>query len=132
MVSNVDFLSDLKNICVEKIKTRSKAIENMWSLLRIKYFQLSQRSWSKLLREGNTNSGYFHAFVKSRGRHNDILPLKFKDGWIERVYKIRQEVVKHFYDIFRESNVHRPCLDDVVFRHISKDNNLVLTSPFSL
>lgn len=46
--------------------------------------------------------------------------------------EIKQEVVKHFYDIFGESIVDKPCLHGVVFHSILKDNNIVLTIPFGL
>lgn len=40
VVSNVDFLVDLMTLFLEEIETRSRAIANLWSLLRIKDSQL--------------------------------------------------------------------------------------------
>lgn len=35
------------------------------------------------LREGDTNFGYFHASVKSKGRQNVIIAVKVGEGWVE-------------------------------------------------
>lgn len=83
-----------------------------WSYnLRIKRF--------KWLKECDTNSCYFHVFVKSRTRRNVILSLKVKEIWIEGMSDIRQEAVNHFIEIFKEPNVNRPHLNGVVFRSLS-------------
>lgn len=100
VVSNVDFLVDLRTLFLEEIETRSGAIANLWSLLRIKDSQLLQRSTCKWLKEGDNNSGYFHEYVKVEAN------------------EIRKKFVKHFYDIFRETNVDRPHLNCVVFRYL--------------
>ncbi|MCH88690.1 cysteine-rich receptor-like protein kinase [Trifolium medium] len=63
--------------------------------MRCKESQLFQRSKSRWLREGDANTNYFHASVKSRGRKNAILALKVGDRWVESVSEglSSQEVV---------------------------------------
>lgn len=63
--------------------------------------------------------------IKSRGRRNSILSLKVRDDWIDGVSEIKQEVVNHFIEIFKESNVDRPRLDGVFIRSLSDDDNLI-------
>ena len=60
---------------------------------------------------------------KSKSTRNTILALRVGEGWIEWMTDIRQEVVKHFIEIFKELDVERPRLDDVVFRSLSDDDN---------
>lgn len=62
---------------------------------------------------------------------NTILTLKVGEVQIEGVSDIRQQVVNHFIEIFREPNVDRPRLDGVVFHSLSDNDNLSLSAPFS-
>lgn len=51
--------------------------------------------------------------------------------WIEGVPDIRQEVVNHFIEIWRESDVDRSRLDGIIFRSLLDDDNISLSTPFS-
>lgn len=128
----MDSLDDLRTLSIEEIKTRSRAIVYIRSLLRIKYSQLFQSLRFKWLKEGDTCSGFFHACVKSRGRRNAILALKIGVGWIEWVSEIRQDGVEHFFNIFKGPNAYRPHLHDIVFYSIFKDAYHDLRTHFSL
>lgn len=128
MVNNVDSLTDIKTLSDEGIVLRFEEIIDMWSLLRIKDYQLFQRFRSKWFKEVDTNSRYFHASLKSRGRRKAIVDEKFGEDWIERISEIRQEGMRHFTDIFKEPIVDRLCLDNVVHPLYF----LVLLVPFSL
>lgn len=79
-VSKVYSLTDLRSLSIKEIESKSRAIVDLWSLLRIKDFQLFQRSTSKLLKERDINFGYLLVSIKSGGRRNDILSLKVGDN----------------------------------------------------
>lgn len=93
VVSDMDSLTNVKVLSGEKIESRSRAIVDMWSLLRITDSQFLQRSRTKWFKDGNSKPGYIHASMKSRGKQNIILDLKVGDGWIKEVSKFMQEVV---------------------------------------
>lgn len=114
----MDYLVYNRVISNKKIETRSEVIMTTWSLIRIRVSQLFQRFWSKCLKEGDSNSVFFHAFVKSRYRRNVILTLKIEESWIHMVSKIRQEIAKFISYYFKEPNVYRLCLDGVVFHSL--------------
>lgn len=114
---------------IGEIEIRSKAIADLWSLLRTKDSQFLQRSSSKWLKEDGTNSVYFHASIKSMSIRNTILALKVGEAWIEGVSNIRCEVVNHFTESFKEPNVDWPRLDDVVFRSLWDEDNLFIIGP---
>lgn len=81
-VSKVDSLTDLRPLSTVEIDSRSIALADLWSLLRIRDSQLFQRYRSKRIKDGDTKSSYFHAHVKSRNIKHDILTLKVGEDWI--------------------------------------------------
>lgn len=104
----------------------------MWFLLRIQYSHFFQSSRYKWYKEGVTNSSYFHASIQNEGKQIVTIDLNVDEGQIQRISKIRQEVVRNFCEIFRERSVAIPRLNGVVFCSLSKEKNIVLTAPFSL
>lgn len=108
----MDFLDNLMLLPVGEVESRFREIVDLWSLIRIKDFQLVQISRSKWLKKINYNSVYLHAFVKSISRRNTILALKVRDVCIEGVPHIRQKVVIYFFEFFRETYLDRHRMDD--------------------
>ncbi|MCI07509.1 transposon TX1 putative 149 kDa protein, partial [Trifolium medium] len=91
-----------------------------------------QRSRSKWLREGDSNSGYFHACVKSRMMRNSISALYTPSGWVEGPGNVREAAVSFFRNHFSVEEWERPTLDGVDFPVLSLDQNDQLTEPFSI
>lgn len=91
-----------------------------------------QKSRVMWLKEGDVNTGFFHACIKSKRRMNVILALKVENGWIEVVYEIIQVTVDHFSNQFREFYADRPQLDGIYSRSISEEDKANLTVYFLL
>jgi hypothetical protein len=66
----------------EKGEEESLSEVELWRLLKAKDSLLVQRSKSRWLKEGDTNSKYFHNCVKLRKCRNSIKALKDNDGWV--------------------------------------------------
>ncbi|MCH91714.1 RNA-directed DNA polymerase (Reverse transcriptase), partial [Trifolium medium] len=113
------------------VLARSKGLSDLWGLLRVKELQLIQRSRSQWLKEGDANTGYFHASVKERCRKNSILALRVGDRWVESVSEVRAEIVDYFTTHFSKSVNNRPTLDGIVFQGVDPVDVLGLTVPFS-
>ncbi|XP_058751483.1 uncharacterized protein LOC131624543 [Vicia villosa] len=73
----------------------------------------------KWLKEGDTNSGFFHKVMKQRRLHNHIGPILTSGGMVELVEDVREEVFKHFGNKFVEPEVTRPVLDGVQFNTLN-------------
>ncbi|XP_058741986.1 uncharacterized protein LOC131614421 [Vicia villosa] len=99
---------------------RKEATGRFWRNLRIKENMLLQRSRLMWLKEGDSNSGFFHKVMKQRRRQNHIGPINSSRGLVESVEEIREEVFSHFENKFSESEPFRPTLDGVPFKSISR------------
>ncbi|XP_058783306.1 uncharacterized protein LOC131657982 [Vicia villosa] len=75
---------------------RKEATSRFWMKLRIKENMLVQKANLKWLREGDSNSGYFHKVTKEKRRHNHIGPINTLDGRLDKVKDIKDYVANHF------------------------------------
>ncbi|MCH97870.1 endonuclease/exonuclease/phosphatase family protein, partial [Trifolium medium] len=82
---------------------------------------------SSQLKESGT--GILRTTVRKR---NNLLALKVGDAWIEGVEEVKKEVERHFAQSFSEDIGSRPVLVGVSFKQLSSEDNLALTSPFTL
>ncbi|GAU18658.1 hypothetical protein TSUD_124910 [Trifolium subterraneum] len=131
VIQDLDLKAETSSLSSVEIDNRHKAFSDLWGLLRCKEINLFQRSKSRWLKEGDANTSYFHASVKSRGRKNAILALKVGDNWVESVSDVRSEIVDYFRKHFSETLEDRPTLDGIFFQGLTPDEVLELTTPFS-
>ncbi|MCI18367.1 LINE-1 reverse transcriptase like, partial [Trifolium medium] len=85
---------------------------------------------ARWLKEGDANTGYFHACINSRERSNAIVALHSGVGWIEKPLEVRTEVVRHFSKLFSEVEWERPRLDGIEFPQLSRNQNVSLVRSF--
>ncbi|GAU37693.1 hypothetical protein TSUD_164960 [Trifolium subterraneum] len=65
-IQGFDLLAESRTLALEEINSRSKAFATLWGLMRAKEINLVQRSRSRWLKEGDANTSFFHASIKSR------------------------------------------------------------------
>jgi hypothetical protein len=83
------------------------------------------------VKEGDSNSKYFHESIKARRRRNQLVALKDGNNWVQGVDEVKSYVKSYFENNFKERWDSRPNLDGVQFQSLSTEDNLVLTAPFS-
>ncbi|KAK2409977.1 hypothetical protein QL285_045372 [Trifolium repens] len=105
--------------------------KEFWRQLHLKESLLKQKSRMRWVKEGDSNSKYFHESIKSRRRTNQLVALKDGDQWVEGVDEVKGFVKGYFENNFKERWDSRPNLDGVQFQSLSMEDNLVLTAPFT-
>ena len=74
------------------------------------------------LKEGDRNTKFFHRIANSHRRCNTINRL-LVDGELSSDQGIIEGCISHFYrQLYSETEVHRPFLDEVVFSSIFKED----------
>jgi hypothetical protein len=97
--------------------------KQFWEQLRNKDSLLHQKSRTKWIQEGDSNSRFFHASIKARRRKNQIVSLLKGDAQIQGVNEIKNEAKDHFYKLLSEEWVNRPFLEGLDFNTISAEDN---------
>jgi hypothetical protein len=131
-IKDLDLKAERGVLTQVEIDARSKGFIELWGLLKCRDSQIFQRSRSRWLKEGDANTGFFHASIKRRGRRNSILALRVGDRWVESVAEVRTTIVDYFKLQFSECSLHRPTLDGIEFLELSLDEVSALTQPFRL
>lgn len=80
------------------------------------------------MRDGDSNSKFFHNAVNQRKRRNKIAKLKKVDGtWAESKEDIGVEIVEYFRAIFSSSSIEDPTAPEGIQCSITQDQNEKLT-----
>ncbi|MCI18531.1 cysteine-rich receptor-like protein kinase, partial [Trifolium medium] len=123
VIKDLDLKAERGPLTLEENDARKKGFTELWRFLKCMDSQMFQRSRSRWLKEGDANTGYFHASVKRRGRQNSILALRMGDRWVESVSEVRAAIVDYF---------NRPTLDGIDFKELSMDEVSVMSQPFRI
>jgi hypothetical protein len=94
-------LNDIEGLLGEddvdlEITRREGLNKDFWSQLHFKESLLKQKSRMRWVKEGDSNSRYFHESIKSRRRRNQLVALKNGDNWVQGVEEVK-EFVKTFF-----------------------------------
>jgi hypothetical protein len=129
-------LNDIEGLLGEddvdlEITRREGLNKDFWSQLHFKESLLKQKSRMRWVKEGDSNSRYFHESIKSRRRRNQLVALKNGDNWVQGVEEVKEFVKTFFESNFKESWECRPNLNGLQFQTLEDGDNLLLTAPFS-
>ncbi|KAL0431155.1 UNVERIFIED_CONTAM: LINE-1 retrotransposable element O protein [Sesamum radiatum] len=94
-----------------------------------------QRSKAEWLREGDKNTGFFHARANERLKRNTIRYLKFEMGIPTSDRKCMQEIIlRHFEQLYRSTNPDLSVMEEAIATvcpRVTREMNEVLMQPFS-
>jgi len=116
--------ADEVRICKEKFNT-------LWTSLKAKDSLSFQRSRVKWLKEGDSNTRFFHNCMKARLKGNMVTALKVDDVWVQSPLDVRKVVVDYFSAQVVADGSVRPTLEGVPFDMLIEDEKLFLTLPFT-
>jgi hypothetical protein len=132
IIKALDLKSEGVGLSMEEVAIRKSRFEELWVVLKCIDASIFQRSRSKWLKEGDSNTNYFHACIKSKKRRNMISALHTPLGWVEGPNNVRQATVNFFKDHFTKDDWNRPNLDGINFPMLSEEDNMQLLAPFSM
>jgi hypothetical protein len=115
----LDLKGESDGLSEVELLLRKTKFSQLWLLLKSKDSLEFQRSRSRWLKEGDANTGFFHACVKSRKRSNTLMALRSGRFWLSHPEDIRREVVTYFHNHFQEVTWERPKLDGIEFKHLT-------------
>jgi hypothetical protein len=128
----LDLKSEVSGLEEAEVVERKRLFEELWVLLKKIDALTYQRSRSKWLKEGDSNSRFFHNCIKARKRRNNLNVLRTPRGWVEGPSLVRKEVVDYFKDHFNDDGWNRPTLDGIDFPLVSDAQVDELTANFTL
>lgn len=80
-----DAMTSDRNLSLEEIGRRWVLNEESWNKQKQRDCLMYQTSRVKWLKEGDSNSSFFHSYVKYRRQMNNIVALLSEDRWVDGV-----------------------------------------------
>ncbi|XP_058751701.1 uncharacterized protein LOC131624805 [Vicia villosa] len=129
-VRDLNDSDDIEVLDAEKLSLKRDASNRIWLNLKIKENMLIQKSRLNWLNDGDSNSKFFHRFMKERRRRNHISSIVTNNGMVDSVKEVKEAVEFHFESKFAEECVDRPLLEGIEFNFLSLEESLSLEVPF--
>ncbi|KAH1230119.1 TNF receptor-associated factor 1b [Glycine max] len=118
-------LSDLE------VKTKRALQQELWDISTAYESLLRQKSRAKWIKEGDSNSAYFHKIINFRRSSNAVHGFLIEGAWVQQPNLVKTEAANFFLQRFTEQNTARPTLDGVYFPTIDQNQSQGLIAPFS-
>lgn len=103
-----------------------------WKVAKLNDSILYQKSRDKWIREGDSNTKYFHNSINWRRRINSLRGLLDDGVWVEDPRLVKAKVKEFFEKKFKKTPSRGVFLDGASFLSISLEANKNLTRKFDL
>ncbi|XP_058767069.1 uncharacterized protein LOC131640701 [Vicia villosa] len=113
------------------VEDRYKVTEEFRKTLKLKECMLRLKSRQLWLNERDKNTRFFHKSLKTRRRRNAISAIMGRNGLVEWVDGVKEEVKHHFEEFFRENSRSRPESIDLNFKRLSEEDSRWFDRPFT-
>jgi len=88
------------------------------------------KSISKWIKEGDSNTSYFHKIINYNRRRNALRGMLIDGSWVENPSVIKAEILQHFQSRFSKPHLLRPNLDGVSFNVLTSYQREMMVEPF--
>ncbi|GKV03045.1 hypothetical protein SLEP1_g15411 [Rubroshorea leprosula] len=130
-VEQIDLRNEVMDLAKEEVDLRKEGFQQLWDIMWKREAIWKQKSRSDWVKLGDQNTRYFHKIANGRKAHNSISGLWSDGQWVEDPEMVKDEMVKHFRNMFQEDDWNRPIPSNLEFRRISKDQKEWLERPFT-
>ena len=119
-------LYDLETIAGDRmlseheVKAKKSIQQDLWDASNAYESLLRQKSRAKWIKEGDSNSAYFHKVINFRRNYNAFQGIFIDGVWVQQPNLVKNEVLKFFLHRFTEDKLFRPSLDGVYFPMIDQ------------
>ncbi|KAL8498771.1 hypothetical protein ACS0TY_021917 [Phlomoides rotata] len=126
-IERLDILDDTFGLEEEEITRRQDLLGDLMMESSWKESQMLQKSKIKWLQEGDANSTFFHNWVKSRHKRNEITGLWNNNTLVESVQGVKQLAHDHFKKQFEAIEKKSAYFSEALFRsYVGTTDNEVL------
>lgn len=103
-VNELDRIMEDEILDEEKRMERKVAWEDLSNLLEVKDHIRVQQARNKWVKDGDTNSRFFHKCVERKGHSKGIKGLRIKGRWLEGVEEVKEGARLHFAQQFAKGS----------------------------
>lgn len=117
----MDLKSKVLRLSFDEIKSIREASAQNFHIQEWSLALCGKRLLWKWFKEGDVNSKYFHHYVVNIREINDITCIETQDEKLKDVHEVKQEIVEHFLELFRDDMVNKSVLRDFEFKKINME-----------
>ncbi|KAF1894928.1 hypothetical protein Lal_00022422 [Lupinus albus] len=88
-IHELDLKGESFGLSDDEVLKRSSLWADLWQARSMQHSLLCQKSRAKWLKEGDSNSKFFHGYINSRRRSNSIQGLRINGLWTDDVWGVR-------------------------------------------
>ncbi|XP_014629706.1 uncharacterized protein [Glycine max] len=114
----------------QQVKDLKKTQADLWEKATMQESIVRQKSRCRRIKEGDSNTSYFHRVINLRRKRNALRGLQIGDTWVENPNIIKAETFHHFQNRFNEPHLTRPNLDGVSFKSLTYTHREIMIEPF--
>ena len=130
-LSDLETLASHRTLSDNEVKAKRALQQELWDTSIAYESLLRQKSRAKWIKEGDSNSAYFHKMINFRRSSNAVHGILIDGAWVQQPNLVKNEAINFFLERFTEQNPSRPTMDGVYFPIIDQNQTLELTAPFS-
>jgi len=86
----------------QQVQELKKTQADLWEKATLHESIVRQKSRSKWIKEGDTNTSYFHKIINYSRRRNALRGMLIDGSWVENLNLIKAEILQHFQSRFSE------------------------------